>query len=239
MFRKAIILFEGRCGSSHLSTLLDCSPFGTFLGEVLSDFSDDGWAVQKDFLDTYFSSESHSDATQYVGLKTKLRAVDEAYQDAFAGYLVENQIAVIRLHRRDLLKQTVSSLRADELVRQRGIYNIAQGDGFDLGPLTIGPGAVSERAEFIVREELRIDAFLLRHGDIQPRMVLSYEELLADRNHVLARVYDFLGVAHFFPEHDVFRKMTSDRLADSLGNYEEVAAWAAGCKFLGVCPSPA
>lgn len=234
--KRAIILFEGRCGSSHLSTLLDRSPVGTFLGEVLSDLSHQGWGAQKDFLDGFFSAESHPGAAQYVGLKTKLRAVDEAHQDEFARYLVDNEIAVIRLHRRDLLKQTVSSLRADELVRQKGLYNIAQADGFDLGPIVIGPGAMSERAEFIVREELRIDAFLLRHGDIQPRMVLSYEELLADRNGVLARVYDFLGVDYFFPGQDFFRKMTSDRLADSVRNYDQVAAWAEGCKFL--CPPP-
>lgn len=232
--KRAIILFEGRCGSSHLSALLDRSPHGTFLGEVLSDLSGEGWEAQKAFLDRFFDAGSHSAAAQYAGLKTKLRAVDAAHQADFARYLIDNSIAVIRLHRRDLLKQTVSSLRADELVRRKGLYNIEHGAGIDLGPIAIGPGAMSERAAFIVQEELRIDAFLLRHGGIQPRMTLSYEELLGDRNGTLSRIHAFLGVDPFFPEEDVFKKMTSDHLADSVENYDEIAAWSAGCKFLSL-----
>jgi LPS sulfotransferase NodH len=229
--KRAIILFEGRCGSSHLSSLLDQSPHGTFLGEVLSNVKPQGWAAQKSFMENYFDSSTKTDATEYVGFKTKLRAVDDENLEDFAKFLVDYKISVIRLHRQNLFKQTISSLRADELVRQRGLYNIEKKSDFTLGAIRIGPGALSSRSEFIVREELRIDAFLMKHAEIQPRMTVTYEELLADRNGTLARIFEFMGTSHFFPKEDIYKKMTSDNVADGVSNYEDVVLRAKGCKF--------
>lgn len=112
---------------------------------MLSDLTSQGWDAHKQFLDKFFSEESHSSATQYVGLKTKLRSVDESYLDEFSRYLEDNDIAVIRLHRQSLFKQTISSLRADELVRQKGLYNIEQNSEIELGKVHIGSSVFTER----------------------------------------------------------------------------------------------
>ena len=232
--KKAIILFEGRCGSSHLSSLLDQSPFGTFLGEVLSDLNPKGWSAQIEFINNFFSENSHSDLTEYVGLKTKLRAVDEDHIEEFAQTLAEKNIAVIRLHRRDILRQSISSLRADRLVTEKGIYNIEKKSNLALGPINLEPRGLANRAKFIVDEELRIDKFLMSYPNVGPRMIMAYEDLLADRNAALKEIYEFLGVKEFYPKEDIYSKMTSEDLEESVKNHDAVIRATRGCKFLTI-----
>lgn len=63
-------------------------------------------------------------------------------------------------------------------------------------------------------------------------MTITYEDVLANRNETLASIYDFLGVEHFYPDSDIYKKMTSDSLSEGIENYEEVMSWIGGTKFL-------
>lgn len=226
------IIFEGRCGSSHLAKLLDSHVHGICVEEVLHSLKPQGWLNQKEWLENFFSRDRETDVNiKFLGMKSKLRAIDQKNLNRFTKFIIDNDFKLIHLHRKDLFRQTISSLRAEEMAYINGTYNIKVGEDFDLGPIEIRLPALIRRARYIIEEELRIDEYLMQLPLGVPRLEIAYEDLVSHKNEVLNTVFDYIGVP-FMEIPDTYRKMTNQDVSSEIKNWRNVESWINATKFL-------
>jgi hypothetical protein len=233
---KAIILFEGRCGSSHLTGIFSQHPNAAFFGEEITSRPTDDWDKQKAQMEEVFSLREHNGKMlQMVGFKTKLRVIDREHHPDFIRLLSEHDVRVIRMFRRNLVKQAISAHRAHRLVTEYGVYNVPTGHP-SAKPVDVESIELDQlrfQMQHLNKEEPEIDDFMMRLPKSIKRMVLSYEELLTSRNDTIRRVYKFLGM-EFHCGQDVFIKNTDDDLHKAITNYEELKKWLSGTRYVSM-----
>ncbi len=210
---RYVMIFEGRSGSTHLTDLLGSHPDITALHEKLGAF--DSRQAQADWLHQLYGDSSEP-KTRVIGFKTKLRAILDPR--AVAETLRERNVRVIHLDRRNVVKQVVSQIRAAQLHRERGRWNITDSDEA-VAPALIHP------AEFkrVLRHRMRINRQL---GEFvacvaQPTLKIEYEDLLADEPAVLRRLLEFLEIEPQ-PLRSAYKKHTADDLRSVVLNLEEL-----------------
>ena len=98
-----------------------------------------------------------------MGFKTKLRSLVDP--DGFRSILSERKVRVIRLYRRNMLKQIVSAERARLLQEKTGKYNITK----DMMPEAIGKISISKPhfqhwLHVFNAQETAIDDYILKLG---------------------------------------------------------------------------
>ena len=229
--QPVILLFEGRTGSTHLSHLLSQHPEMEFFGEHLASLYQKGWRVQQNWInDVYDHLAEQQIATpdtstlRCIGFKTKLRDVRDP--DLLRELLIERDVQVIRMRRRNRIKQAISSIRAMALADRAGIYNINEKTSTPRIPAgTIEPDKLLEVLEWIDGYEKILDVFV----ESLPLKVLTidYEDLLGNRNLVLAHTCQFLGISTFCPR-DTVIKHTSDDLRQDVVNFDQLVSHFAG-----------
>ncbi|MEM6973281.1 MAG: hypothetical protein AAF577_10800 [Pseudomonadota bacterium] len=228
--KNVVILFEGRCGSSHLTKLFDQRGDTRFEGEYLAEIQDRGWAAQRDWSASWFTrrfdGESEEAPVVMSGYKTKYRSVADI--DAFGTHLAEHDVRVIRLYRESIFRQIVSAERAAHLNREHGIFNIEAG-GADkaVGRIRIEEKAFRHWLHIFNEQERRIDDFIARLP--LPKISMSYEELTANKTAALGRICDFVGLS-YQDVPDYYAKHTPDDIASVVENYDELVAMAGGLR---------
>ena len=224
--KNTIILFEGRTGSTHLATLLQQSPKISFLGEEPAELQSGGWLAQKDWINRLFSDPLHFNDTrikpsaEVIGFRIKLRDVKDLQE--FKQLLEQYHVSVIYMRRLNLVKQTISSIRAIDLSKARGYYNLDHQKHKDgLPAYTISLKRFDQTLKWIEDVDLKLQQFIQTLN--QPICEVSYEELLADRNQTLNKINQFLGVPTF-QARDVIAKHTSDNLRDAISNFDALVS---------------
>ena len=226
------IIFEGRCGSSHLAKLLDSHVNGICVEEVLHSLKPQGWEAQKEWLETFYSRDRESDPSiKFLGMKSKLRAVDDKHLEEFTKFITDYNFKIIHLYREDLFRQTISSLRAEELAYASGKYNIKVDEDFELGPIEVRLPALTRRARFIIEEELRIDEYLMHLPSKIQKIDITYEELTKHKVESLRKLFAYIGVP-FMNTKDTYRKMTNENVSLDIKNWNSVKGWIGATKFL-------
>lgn len=234
---KAVILFEGRCGSSHLTELLAQHPNGAFFGEELHTLKENGWSAQRDWIAKIFSMEEHNGKPlKLAGFKTKLRAIDTENRRKFLEILDQNNVRVIRMYRQNIVKQAISAERAHDLVTRYNIYNVpADRPDVERSKKTpISKDQLCYWLNYFNQEEPKIDQFIIHLPRRVKSILVSYEELLYARQDTIDRTYKFLGLEPHYAIRDIFIKNTDDDLRNAIENYEEVRDWISSTRYSGM-----
>ncbi|MEE2640792.1 MAG: sulfotransferase domain-containing protein [Planctomycetota bacterium] len=213
---KYIILFQGRSGSTFLTEHMRSHPEIRAMYEEFSSLPKD-WSAQLDWMSNFYYSKPQSQKVTTVGFKTKL--TDIADLELFANFLEDNNIRVIHLFRRNLVKLIVSVIRADMLRAKCGNSNL-YASRESLGKIAIDPGEFRKHKKRVrLYRELREYVESLNVEVCHVR----YEHLLHNLQGSLGRIWRFLGVSPHRTEAQVL-KNTPDRLEDAVENLDELRA---------------
>lgn len=207
---------SGRSGSSLLVDLLDRHPNICCDGEILA------CKPRFPLLHVNAMASRVGGASVAYGFKVLTYQLFEtkhvARSAGLLSRLVDESWTLIHLHRNNLLRQALSNVLARKSVfhhrREEGEWNFE--------PATVDPGEVQQWLEFCIayeRDESRLLGAL-------PRLDVVYERDLCDVHSQQAtadRITAAMGLPRAVVATD-FVRLTPDRLADAIANYEEVAA---------------
>lgn len=212
-----VILFIERDGSTYMTSMLASHPAIEMVYERFSVMvlRGDGAAEQLAWARDYFTPPLIGRHAA-MGFKTKL--VDILDPDGFAALLHEKGCRIIRMQRRNTVKAVISRINARRLYEATGKWNLY--DKADRMPaMTVEPAEFLQYLGEREEAEQALDAYVQR---LQlPTLTISYEELLVDRDGVLATVFSFLGVEpHAVAEKTM--KHTRDDLREVVMNFDEL-----------------
>jgi LPS sulfotransferase NodH len=189
-------------------------------------------------VDTYAESYSKKneacESLPIRGFKTRLNSEEDRwwYQahgveanfysipaDRFLTIASEYGYFLIHLYRKDLLRQSISWLRAAELSRRRNEWNVMAGD-HPLEAIALDPEDVVKTIEWLsastIHHENAYNAYTGR------KISVTYENLFGDNQpSFFSDLLNFLGAdAHTVSEH--YRKATPEDLTEAVSNYSEI-----------------
>lgn len=221
-----VILFIERDGSTYMISLLTSHPQIQSVYErfaVMRQKGTDG-KEQIEWARQFFSPPL---ITRYraVGFKTKL--VDILDKDAFLQLLREKNVRIIQMQRRNQVKAVVSRINAKRLHDVTGNWNLYN-EKERLPAFEIDPDMFHQ----YLLERIQADEELTNFTENLnlPTLKMVYEDLLVNRDQVLSRVFDFLGVDPF-PVQGKTLKNTSDDLKEVILNFEQLRSKYLGTKF--------
>lgn len=212
-----VILFIERDGSTYLTSMLGSHPAIEIVYErfaVMRQRGENG-AAQLNWARHYFTPPAVGRRAA-VGFKTKL--VDMLDPDGFAALLQEKECRVIRMQRRNRVKAVISRINARRLYEATGKWNLY--DKSDrMPPMDVNPAEFLDFLNEREQAEQDLDRYVARID--RPTLAISYEDLLVDRDAVLASVFSFLGVAQR-PVVEKTMKHTRDDLRTVVTNFDEL-----------------
>ena len=211
---KYVTLFPGRTGSTYLASHMQTHPEIVAKYEILGR-RNTTWEQQQQCLRELFEVRRWP-AIKAVGFKTKIHAV--LNRDAFTEYIHEHRFRIIHQIRRNHLKFIVSVVRAKMLRNESGRSNLFEKEFNPIGPMEI-PEPLFARA----KARLNVDRKLKQYIDSLdlPKLVVIYEDLLAEEQAVLNQVWDFLDVSHVKTQ-GITRKNTPDDIREAVTNLDEI-----------------
>ena len=223
--RPFVILFQGRAGSTYLTEALASHPDVHAWFEELS--VEETAAEQVEAARAMLTVPPDVPCRAF-GFKAKI--VDLFDPDAFAEVLREARPRVIALHRRNVVKWTVSWFTSDRLNETTGDWNLYREDD-RLPPFAIDAEVFEERLAYVEVAAQALRDFVA--GLELPTLSLYYEDLLADPAEFLRLAQTFLGVE---PRPLAGRtiKNTPEDLAAIVLNVAELRAQYAGTRYEGM-----
>jgi LPS sulfotransferase NodH len=240
--RNFVILFQGRAGSSFLVDALgrlpgvvaegemlvgvdpSQTPFGNRLRRLFRPAADDGPAhLQLIWTRNFYRREWPG--ARAVGFKTKVRDVYDRH--GFGRMLEEEDVHVLVLERRNLIKQAVSNLNAERVYAEHGVWNLRH-DQQRPGPFEADPERFDAALRRVVFERETLDAFV--RFVRRPMLRLEYEGLVRDPRAWFGAACEFLGLPAGEPVSDM-RKATDDDLRRVVTNLAELRSRYEGSHF--------
>lgn len=220
--RPFVILFQGRAGSTYLTEALASHPDIHAWFEELS--VEDTAAGQLESARAMLTAPPDTPCRAF-GFKAKV--VDVFDPDGFAEVLREVRARVIALHRRNVVKWTVSWFTSDRLNETTGDWNLYR-EHDRLPPFEVDLDLFRERLAYVETAARSLRDFV---AELElPTLSLHYEDLLADRAEFLRLAQTFLGVE---PRPLAGRsiKNTPEDLGAIVLNIAEVRAQYTGTRF--------
>jgi hypothetical protein len=227
--RRFVILCLGRTGSNHLADLLDSHSrircFGEILNEKFPAAAPEGWigdAATSDaavHVERLFGEAPRE--LRAVGFKLPINSLWD--HPEIKGWLAgAPDVAVIRLRRRNGLAILVSR----RLVRASLVSQSTHGRYADVR-VRIEPRACLRALERIEAEDAELDELASGH----PTIDVDYEELASAATQ--ERIQRSLGVTPQ-PLSSRFERLRKRSLAETIENWDELAAALAGTRFSGM-----
>jgi LPS sulfotransferase NodH len=217
-------MFTERAGSTYLTRRLAKHPNLCAGGEILSRHKHDAKAsleTMRQFYDAPYDEHIAS-----VGFKVKHR--DILMPEQAAAYFAERNVLVVCLRRKNVLKQAVSSMRAEILIKRSPGRDDSLAWNARSPDLVVGPSAISipileDRIAYLQDLQDKLDAFIRAHAIAV--LDLTYEELLTDKLRCDARLGAALGVdpAPLALAPADTHKNTRDDLRESVTYYDALA----------------
>lgn len=230
-FTPFVVIFQARSGSTYLIDSLNSHPQIDAHFEVLVE---NAKKIRKgklkpnnqlEFVDRLLSKPPNSHNIVAVGFKTKLKEIVE--KSRFADLLRKKQAKIICLTRKNLIKQTVSLLRAVKLNQETGDWNLYEPENkpkalkIDLDDCRIWLKQLEDEKQRIFNY---VDSLRL------PSLYLSYEDLLEKKDITFERIFSFLKVEPQMLNASCF-KNTSDNLSQEILNFDEVRSYYVGTPY--------
>lgn len=222
---KYILLFEGRTGSTMLEELLNQNPSVTCFNEKAGQLFDQGWTAQQEWILAMCRNPFDLEGTlmkasaEAVGFRIKLR--ETANPEGLRQIIEAEDFRVIYMTRSNIIKQVVSSIRAIDLYRNSGVYNIPKYHAsLEVpGAYPIPPERFKEIFAWLDQASKRLDDFI---DSLQANVFhLTYERLISNMEEAVKDVCAFLDVPSA-PFETKTRKITHDDLSHCISNYEEL-----------------
>jgi hypothetical protein len=230
--KLCVILFQGRCGSSWLSSALNQHSQIAFEGEILEELknvpwlgNEPGWESQmawtEDFLDgkvlPSIEESLKPEKPVVAGYKTKLSSVLDI--ECFYKYLHDKDAKIIRLVRANRLDQILSHIRAEILFSQKEQWNIKIDQSYSAEQIEIDIDNFFYINQCFEYEETRLDTFLGRMT--LKKHLVDYDELLKDNKNAMDRIYGFLGL-DFQESKGIYKKMSPLDNFRYIRNYDQL-----------------
>lgn len=191
-------------------------------GEILANYSN--WGPQLERIIKFYSNNI-SDKTISCGFKTKLGDIHD--KDEFKKLLCSEQIKIIYLERKNVIKTVVSKFTAIRLNNSKGVWNITDiNDRLNKESIDVDEFDKLLRRTLYYKEEL--DMFL--QGLNLPVLRLCYEDLMLDESDVFSDVFNFLRV-EYEDIKGIFIKHTNDDLKKYLNNFDDLKMYYKGTIF--------
>jgi len=215
---RFVILTEGRTGKSHLVSILNKHPKLEVLDEKLTTLVSKGAIGQLDWLNEVFYVFKNT--KEVVGIATKLRSIIDA--KSFMQWIIQNNVKVIYMQRRDHLRLGLSVYRAQLLNKKSKTYNARTKEEILSEASYIDPSVLHHHLTRRLAFEAQLVSFMNEIRVHVPIIDIHYEDLLVDENYVLNLIYSFLKVEPIFDLKSDYYKNTSDNLFESISNLDEL-----------------
>jgi LPS sulfotransferase NodH len=136
------------------------------------------------------------------------------YYKPLINWVRKNKIPIIHLHRVNLLKATVSLLKAQE----SGVYVATSQSTTKPQKIRLTPQRILSRLNTLVKQKSKCEKIISN----SPTLSLTYESLFEHQSSAVIEIIKFLGIKDAsFKKPDVV-KLNPERMIDFLENYEEV-----------------
>lgn len=229
---RFVLLFEGRCGSGYLRALLKTSPHAEFGGErIIADHhgKPDAVARQEEAVRSFFAKHGGRTDLRAAGFKAKFSRV--ASPRALLPVLRDSTDLIIRLSRRNVVKQAISAIAGREQKGLTGKVHLLPGER-PADPVAVGPDYLGRVLASIERREAALDSFLAGAGLEIHRM--EYEDLLARRDETVRELCERLSLPFDsldFRHESLPLKQVPDDLSKGIANLDELLAAYHGTRY--------
>ena len=228
---KFVLLFQGRTGSSYLQQSLNSHPNIIMLPEVWAGMKyipkqkrkqnaekQLNWA--KEFFERYYNKKINA-----IGFKTKL--IDVLDPKEFARFLEQNNIKIIYMTRRNIIKLTISEINARRLYNKTKRWNLAQ-EKDRLLPFNLNLNRFKKKLKEKEQMEKKLKIYIKTLN--LPVLKICYEDLLMDELETLKKINKFLEVP-FRKTKGNLVKNTSDNLKEIILNLDKIQSRYHGTKY--------
>jgi LPS sulfotransferase NodH len=218
-----VVLFQGRSGSTYLIEMLQTHPYVLARGEQLVELVQHGAERQLAWTAAYLTPPEEG-VHAAIGFKTKLKDVLDP--KGFGALLRRLNAKVVHLERKNVVKQAISWILADELYRTTGKWNLYRASD-RIPVLRIDPALLAQRLEQIEAgcDGLRRYVNALR----LPLYGLAYEQLMLDPAAAMRGVHGYLELPNVLGA-VACRKHTPDDLRHIILNFDALRAQYAGTR---------
>lgn len=219
---KFILLFQGRTGSTYITERVNAHPEVRMEPEVWG-----GWGFQfsKEELPDYsqkqldwlasFYEQRYDVEFKSIGFKTKLDDVID--KRLFIRYIRENNLKIIHMSRRNIVKLVISEINAQRLFDATRKWNL-DNENERPGPFNLDLDKFDAKMKW--REQ--IEDWLEGYVKIinSPTLHLFYEDMIFNEKSFFEKIYHFIGI---LPVQTVSKtiKNTPNDLREIIINYEE------------------
>ncbi|PKO13693.1 MAG: hypothetical protein CVU39_17850 [Chloroflexi bacterium HGW-Chloroflexi-10] len=216
-FTPYVILFLERDGSTYLSSLLSSHPEVEAVYErfAVLNQKEAGAAEQISWARSFWTP-AWINRVKARGFKTKL--VDVLDVPAFQSLMIEKKCHIIYMQRKNRIKAVISKINAKRLYDKSGYWNLYTEK--DRVPLTyFDPHEVDALLQEREMLEKELESFV--SGLSLPTLKITYEDLMAQRDPTLRKIFEFLHISQKDVESKTL-KHTSDNLQDVIENFSEL-----------------
>ncbi|MEW6179831.1 MAG: hypothetical protein AB1522_07885 [Chloroflexota bacterium] len=212
-----VILFIERDGSTYMISLMTSHPQIQAVYERFAVLRQQG-ATAEDQLNWARNFYTPSLINKYaaVGFKTKL--VDVLDKEGFVNLLREKKVKILQMQRRNQVKAVVSRINAKRLFDASGKWNLYN-EKERLPAFEIDPVIFQQYLQERIEADQELNTFTVNLG--LPTLKMVYEDILVNRDAVLSRVFEFLGVEPF-PVQANTLKNTNDNLREVILNFDQL-----------------
>lgn len=217
--RRFVILCLGRTGSTHLQSMLDFHSQAICFGELFGDgkpptFAASPHSEPRAFLDELFAGAEE----RALGFKLPMNSIRHTAAAADA-VRADPEMAVIRLSRSNRLAQLVSR----RLLASTGVSQSIFGD-YGEATVRIDPRECFAAFARMDADEAELDELAAGHESFR----ITYEELGEEAR--LVELQRFLGIEPE-PLRSWFTRLRTRPLAETIENWDELAAVLAGTRY--------
>jgi LPS sulfotransferase NodH len=244
-YRRFVVLARPRTGSNLIQGLLMAHPAIVAFGEIFHDPGEGAWRkwpyrfhprgfrrrLRREMLER---PVAHLETRFFRPMPGPIRAVgfrlfyDQArggqVPDLWAHLASQSELHVIHLKRRNVLRTHLSQVVA----RRTGLWLRRSSGRQAHAPVKLSVEECRRVFSQTRAQEEEMDSFFRQ----QPRLEVTYEALVSDRQRQTRRLFDFLSV----PSVDVApttRKQAYLDLRDAIANYDELRESFAGTPWSG------
>lgn len=220
---KFVLLFQGRTGSTYITERVNAHPDVKMEPEVWG-----GWGFQvsksersqysqkqKDWLARFYA-QFDDDAIRSIGFKTKLDDVID--KRSFIQFIRKNDIKIIHMTRRNIVKLVISEINAQRLFDATSKWNLDNEDERP-GPFVLDLDEFDAKIKWREQIEDWLDGYIKIINN--PTLSLCYEDMLFNEVHFFEKFYHFIGTKPADTRSKIIKNTPTD-LRQIIINHEEL-----------------
>ena len=220
---KFILLFQGRTGSTYITERVNAHPAVKMEPEVWG-----GWGFQipqneradysqkqMDWLRGFYAQCDNS-KIRSIGFKSKLDDVID--KRSFIQFIRENDIKIIHMTRRNIVKLVISEINAQRLFDATSKWNL-DNEAERPGPFELDLDEFDAKIKWREQIEDWLDGYVRIINN--PTLCLCYEDMLIDERNFFTKLYHFIGTKPVDTSSKIIKNTPND-LRKIIVNYDDL-----------------